>query len=137
MATKLYVVCEYGWEYDDNYYYQGENNGAEPLKAYKSKEKAEADCRARNSARLRSYWDDDARGIAEHVSEGSWENLVSEQNREALFKLFNEHDVEVKNQDHIELEMPDEPLPDEFFEKFEALITLSFYCVTEVEAELK
>lgn len=136
MATKLYIVCEYGWEYDDNYYYQGENNGAEPRKAYKSKEKAEADCKERNVAQLRSFWGDNAREIRDHVSEGRWENLVRDENREALFKLFNEHDIQVKNKDYIEVESPDE-LPDEFFEKLEALTTLSFYCVTTVEAELK
>lgn len=68
---------------------------------------------------------------------GSWDNLTSEGNREALFKLFNEYDIKVKDPNYIEIESPDEPLPDEFFEKFEELVARTFYGVTQVEAELK
>ena len=136
MATKLYVVCEYGWEYDDNYFYQGENNGSEPRKAYKCKEKAEAHCKEWNIASLKENWGVHGRGIAEHCSGGGWDNFVNDDNREALFKLFNEHDVKVTDERHIEFESPDD-LPDEFFAKVEELCNLSFFCVTEVEAELK
>ena len=135
MATKLYVVCEYGWEYDDNNYYQGDN-GAEPRKAYKSKEKAEADCKERNIASLKENWGDHGRGIAEHCSGSEWDSFVNDDKREALFKLFNEHDVKVTDERSIEFESPDD-LPHEFFAKVEELCNLAFFCVTEVEAALK
>lgn len=135
MATKLFVVCAYGWEYNDEYYYH--NDGTTPRKAYKSKEKAQKDCDARNLHELTSNWAGDAQGVRDYVSEGLWENLVGPKNKEALFKLFNEYDVKVTDQKYVEIENSDEPLPPEFFVKLAALVDFVFYCVTEVEAELK
>lgn len=139
MATKLYVVCEYGWEYNDDYYYQDGNNGSEPRKAYKSKEKAQADCLARNVASVRDCWLEDSTGdgLRKYVSDGTWDDLADVSNHEALFKLFNAHDVVITHEVRAEWQCPETDLPDEFFNKLTGLINLSFYCVVEIEAELR
>jgi hypothetical protein len=140
VATKLYVICEYVWDYSDRLYYRSENAGSEPRKAYASKEKAEVDCKARNINTLQTHWGAhaDAEEIAKYVSEGRWDNLVGDgSGREALFKLFNEYDVRITNTEFIEIDAPAEPLPYAFFERLEDLVIFSFYCVTVVEAELE
>lgn len=38
---KIYVVTEISFEYNDEYYYQGESDGGTPVKAFSTKEKAE------------------------------------------------------------------------------------------------
>lgn len=137
MAEKLYVVCEYGWEYDDNYYHQPDSSPADPIKAYRSKEKAEEDAKARNMSELREKMIEGKWGIAAYAgSDEGWAGFVREENQEALFKLFNEYDVTVTDKDQIDFTLPDEPLPDEFFEKLELLSRISWYSVAEIESEL-
>jgi hypothetical protein len=84
---------------------------------------------------LRQCWEDN--GLKEYCGDGQWYDLANGANSEALFKLFNEYGVKVLDANSIEYEAPDEPLPDEFFVRFQALVNLTFYRVTEVEAELK
>lgn len=42
MSKKIYVINEISFEYNDEYYYQGESEGGEPVQAYSTKEKAQA-----------------------------------------------------------------------------------------------
>lgn len=134
MAKKLYVVCEYGWEYDDNYYYQSEDNGTSPLTAYRNKVNADADARQQNITSLRSHFDAGSNrgGIAEYAGEGGWESFVTEDKQEQLFRLFNEHDVLVTSKEYIEYTCPEDGLPDEFYEKLVDLTHIQWYCVNEV-----
>ena len=43
MSETLYVVCKIGYEYNDEIYYAPETDTAVPVKAYRSKEKADAE----------------------------------------------------------------------------------------------
>lgn len=45
MAKKtVFVVGKIGWEYNDENYYRPESEGVTPVKAYSTKEKAQAAC---------------------------------------------------------------------------------------------
>ncbi len=43
--TKIYVVTETNYEYNDEYYYAGEGSGGSPIHAYTDKSKAESACK--------------------------------------------------------------------------------------------
>ena len=45
---EVYTIVQVGWEYNDEYYYQGENGGGNPLSVYKDRSKAEAAVLAKN-----------------------------------------------------------------------------------------
>ena len=45
---EVYTIVQVGWEYNDEYYYQGESGGGTPLSVYKDRSKAEAAALAKN-----------------------------------------------------------------------------------------
>lgn len=40
MSKKIYVISEISFEYNDEYYYQGESDGGTPVEAFSTKERA-------------------------------------------------------------------------------------------------
>jgi hypothetical protein len=66
MAYKtVYLLNEIGWEYNDNYH---DRHGEQPLEAYASREKAQAECDKRNEkARLNNDYilDDEQQPVTE------------------------------------------------------------------------
>jgi hypothetical protein len=54
MATKtVYILSKIGWEYNDETYYRPESEGGTPVKAYSTKEKAQAECDKLNAPLLK------------------------------------------------------------------------------------
>lgn len=54
MATKtVYILSKIGWEYNDETYYRPESEGGVPVKAYSTKEKAQAECDKLNAPLLK------------------------------------------------------------------------------------
>jgi hypothetical protein len=51
---EVYTIVQVGWEYNDEYYYQGENGGGNPLSCYKDRSKAEAAVLEKNIAEYRT-----------------------------------------------------------------------------------
>lgn len=71
---KLYVICKVGYEYNDEYYFRGEGGSYEkPVKAYRDKKKAAAEC-----DRLNAKWvsSDEGTSVLEGQEEEPDEDLV-------------------------------------------------------------
>lgn len=50
----VYIISKVGWEYNDENYYRPQDKGGNPVKAYRSKEKAQAECDRMNGEWLRT-----------------------------------------------------------------------------------
>jgi hypothetical protein len=50
----VYVVSEYGWDYDDNNYYRNDSGGSYPTIAYSTLEKADKVCGEKNLERFKA-----------------------------------------------------------------------------------
>ena len=61
MSETLYVVCKIGYEYNDEIYYAPETDTAVPVKAYRSKEKADAEA---NKLNLKEFRDIEIEGYS-------------------------------------------------------------------------
>lgn len=134
MGQKFWVICEKGWEYDDNWYYSNDDYGSgQPLTVYKKQETAEKKCREMNQERIRELFT--SRTLGDYLGSDGWDNLLPASERPALFRLFNEHGVEIRGEDTAEYSLPDEGLSDEFWAAFDALgFHLVFYTVAAVSA---
>lgn len=51
--TKLYIIVDITFDYNDEIYSSVEGNGGEPIRAFKKREKAQAACRQLNFEKLR------------------------------------------------------------------------------------
>lgn len=70
MATKtVYILTKIGWEYNDENYYRPESEGCIPVKAYSTKEKAQAECDKLNAPLLKNTPQDGYCRIAERGEE--------------------------------------------------------------------
>lgn len=49
MATKVYIVCKLGFEYNDEYYYRPESEGGLPEAVFESREEAQKEMERRNA----------------------------------------------------------------------------------------
>ena len=59
MAAKtVFILSKIGWEYNDETYYRPESEGVTPLRAYSTKEKAQAECDKLNAPLLKKNSDD-------------------------------------------------------------------------------
>lgn len=66
----LYVIVELGYEYNDEYYYPPECGGGNPIDAYRSRKKAEAECERLNRGIVESdSWYDPEHHITRDVDE--------------------------------------------------------------------
>jgi len=130
MDTELWVVCEVGWAHDDERYYT--NGDGSPQKAYRNQEKAVAQARTKHIDTLMAIWPDEIRGYA---ADG-WSDLIRYGRQEQVFKLFNKYDVQAADSHYVEITNPETPLPREFFEQLYEWLTLEFYTVTKVSADL-
>lgn len=130
MAAKLWIVCQKGWEYDDNNYYCSEGVG-DPLTAYRTKERAKQVATERNQARIRELFDSGE--IGEYLGSDGWHSFVEERAVSLLYRLFEEYGVSL-NGEYGSYQLPDEALPDQFYEKLFALgAEITFYTFTSVE----
>jgi hypothetical protein len=87
---KVYVVSEYGWDYDDNNYYRSDSSGSHPTVAYSTLEKANKECDKKNLERFKSEFN--SQELSNYYSEFS--NLVrydpedSEKTDKVFAKIF-------------------------------------------------
>jgi hypothetical protein len=134
---KAFVITKQGWEYNDEYYYQTEEDGGPPVKVYLNKAKAEEDCKKRNQLQV-------LEGLGQHFLNlfeigGDWNELgaLSEasvewlkargvepkhgwENYDANSKLLREHVAEMDL---------------ETFHEFYQTLSASFFEVAEVELD--
>jgi hypothetical protein len=54
----VYIVSKIGWEYNDENYYRPESEGGMPVKAYSTREKAQAEVDKLNAPLLKNTDDD-------------------------------------------------------------------------------
>src|SRR5262245_24290515 len=50
-STKMYLVVEIGWSWNDNPFLDADSEGGAPVGAFRSREKAQAECDRRNEER--------------------------------------------------------------------------------------
>lgn len=136
MGSKVWLVCERGWEYDDNNYYCNDDAGS-PVKGYTSEEKAKAVAKERNFDRIRELIE--SREIMSYLRDDGWAGLIKdERNGPQLVRLLVEHGLETDGEYGDDYTLPEDGLPETFWEKLLELSPANlFYTVTWVTMEGK
>ena len=106
MAAKLWIVCQKGWEYDDNNYYCSDGVG-DPLTAYRTKERAQQVAVGRNQERIRELFDSGE--LSEYLGSDGWHSFVEERAVSLLYRLFDEYGVKLADE-YGNYILPDDPL---------------------------
>jgi hypothetical protein len=114
MSTKIYVITELSFEYNDEIYYTGEAEGGEPVEAYSSKESADKACNLKTKDWVEllltdSRYDDissyaynldslldvykfsDLTGVEIKTLEDAWEHSWSGNKETILTQLLRDH----------------------------------------------
>lgn len=126
MSTKIWIVSEYGWEFDDSKYYKPEYCGSTPQTAFTIKELAEKICEEKNIGFVRKncgfsgYVEpDDIEYNADYTDEcESYEEFCEKYRLDSLNLSFCE---EI------------EKISDETILKLMSILGVSFYEVVSVE----
>ena len=130
MGSKVWLVCEDGWQYDDNNYYNGGEGSGSPIKGYRSEGKARAAAAAKNFDRIRELIENQE--IMEYLHEDGWDALFSHEAGPELHRLLIKHGVTTTD-DYRTYYLPEDGLPEEFWIKLLDLEPAQlFYTVTSV-----
>jgi hypothetical protein len=112
---KVFTIVAKGFEYNDNYMYETESGGGNPVHAYFSEEKAHLQCKVMNIASIRSL---------DSLGDYGW----LEHDRDDLKEMR-----EICGLDEDDYSLPD--LTDEQAEKMYGLLGDYFYYVVQIEVE--
>lgn len=134
MGTKVWLVCERGWEYDDNNYYCNDEGGS-PVKGYRSEDAAKKAAQERNFNRIQELILD--REILSYLRDDGWGGLVPDNAGPDLQRLLIQYGVNITTE-YGDYELPENGLPDAFWDKLRALKPGNlFYTTTWVVLEDK
>lgn len=123
---KVFAVCSYCWEYNDEYNYQPDGEPAEPIAVFASKEIAEADALQRNI----QEWRNTPAPISNYASEGSVYNSITNAD-EVIKALRDEFGVECDDLDSYDPDI--KAMSDAQMERLMELFPfMEFYCVREL-----
>jgi hypothetical protein len=125
LPTKIYAVCCYAYEYNDEYNYQPDGSPSDPVAAFLSKELAEADMKKREIDR----WRNDGFNIYDYLSGNGLSDYIDNED-EVLGVLQSEFGYE--GSDAADFEVPT-GLTDAQYERLMELFSfIDFYCVSEL-----
>lgn len=85
-GSKLYIVSEFGYEYDDNNYFRGENTGYYPRTAHRSEKKANEVCDSLNLSEFKNLFSN--REIINYGELGYMLDDDNESNKAVFLKYF-------------------------------------------------
>ncbi len=126
MSRKMWIIGRIGWEYDDQNYYRGDDQGVSPIKAFTFPELAKEHCNELNVKEFRTLFcsnDKYGRHIGDWMRDG-----MSDEAQEYLkgigFKLGKYGEIE---------EMAE--ITDEQVSQIMEHLNLAWYELTEVDLE--
>jgi hypothetical protein len=125
--SNYYIVQKIGWQYNDEYYYQGEDGGGTPEMAFQDKAKAEA-CADQLNAKEMS-----GNNIGSYCSDGDLSNIIEDVAGfvEAYNQIFAKK-IKETDLDSWEFELPKMTL--EQYLQIKPFVTLRFFEVNECPA---
>ena len=128
--SKVYVISELGWEYDDNNYYRSDSGGGSPIVAYRSWEKAEQACKQKNINFFKDYLSSGE--IKDYYCYR--EDLISDEGekiQQIFAKFFG---CSVTNWYENDVELAIKPTPKEWEELYDCF-SVEWFQVTEINVE--
>lgn len=128
--TKLYIISEIGWDYDDNNYYR--SDGVYPSKAFRSKQKAIEELDKMSLQRFKSSFDE--------ISNYGYDNDRFNSNLAQKYKIFEklfelsleEWLTKSSNQDFVDWVV--EPTEEDWKQLYECCY-VDWYSIAEIDVE--
>jgi hypothetical protein len=116
---KLWVICEIGFEYNDEIYHRPESGGGRPVEAFTSKEKADAACKENNFKCFLETWSD----------LGQYQYDISDNFSDEAIELMEKHGLAKSEFDNTHWQK----IPPEDLQKIYDGCNISWYEVYEVD----